>query len=104
MSCPAAEQLKIQREVARMSVAEMAAEYEHARATALGICVQGTTRMLNDGHLRIAHSAIEYMVRIECRENGGGWFYRMRRRPALMRAALQSAKQHAEHVASLQLT
>ena len=93
MGCPTEIQMRIQNQIAVMAAGEMDETYEQARMLLVKICELSRTKVLDETSVGAAYEAVEVMVRLECRKAGGGWWYRMWRRPRLMHMALQSAAQ-----------
>ena len=92
MSIPTALQEQIQTEVALMDASAMTRAYEEAEHVLAYGAFRAQRSVLSADDMQKMHVAVEYMVRIEGRQQGTGWWYRARRRPQLMHKAMMAAR------------
>jgi hypothetical protein len=90
MATSSIEQTRIQRMIRAASEQERSAIKATAEATLAQINLLMNTKVLSAEERKAADVAIETLVRLECEERGGGWWFRTKRRFQLLQMYLGS--------------
>lgn len=88
MALSSAQQIAIEHYVNSASPEELAELRGSAEADLHAINGLMSQKVLSKAENQVAEAAIEALVRIECRENGKGWWFRLKRRTQLLQTFL----------------